>query len=68
MAPKRLKVKDRVVRKTGSACVGTVVDIRTEITNSSVDPKDRGLLVQVQWDNGTLSYFTPEGLESVAER
>ncbi len=68
MAPKRLKVKDRVVRKTGSACIGTVVDIRTEVSNTSVDMKDRGLLVQVQWDNGTLSYFTPEGLESVAEK
>jgi len=44
-------------------CAGTVKAIREETTNSSAEAKERSLMFQVLWDNGTLSYHGPEGLE-----
>lgn len=60
-----LKVNDRVRRVSGEGCYGTVKDIRTEVTSTRSDPKEKGLLITVLWDNGTFSYFSPGSLELV---
>lgn len=65
--PNKLKVNDKVKRITGMKNVGVIKDIRSEVTATSQEAKDKGLLVQVQWDNGTLSYLGPEGLEVVKD-
>jgi hypothetical protein len=67
MVAKSLKVTDRVVRINARGCRGVVKDIRQEVTAASDELKERGLLVCVLWDNGTLSYFSPEALEVVQE-
>lgn len=59
-----IKKDQRVKRKNIPGCSGTVQVVRTETTASTADISSRGLLVQVLWDNGTLSYFTPEALEA----
>lgn len=58
----------RVKRKVGRGSVGTVREIRTEVTASGGDPTDKGLMVVVDWDNGTQSYFTPNSLEVLASK
>jgi len=45
-------------------CAGTVKSLRHETTNTSQENKSRSVMVQVLWDNGTLSYHGPEALES----
>ncbi len=60
-----LEPKARVKRKEGESCLGTVREIRTEVTASTGETDDRGLMVVVDWDNGTSSYFTPNSLEVV---
>ena len=67
MSENELKEKDRVKRKNGGGCYGIVQSVQTEITSSSGDTKDKGKLVSVQWDNGTISYFDPSALELVKE-
>lgn len=59
------KKGDRVKRKDGKGALGIVEDIREEVTKKAGDPDEQGLLVSVQWDNGTFSYFAPESLEAV---
>ncbi len=44
-------------------CTGTVKALREETTLTSRESRERSIMVQVQWDNGTLSYLGPEGLE-----
>lgn len=44
-------------------CVGTVKALREETTLTSRENKEISIMVQVLWDNGTLSYLGPEGLE-----
>ena len=46
-----------------SGCCGAVKSLRHETTNSSAESKSRSVMVQVLWDNGTLSYHGPEALE-----
>jgi hypothetical protein len=66
MSKKTLKVNDRVKRIKQGGCYGTVKDVREEITAKVTDKdKEGALLVNVSWDNGTLSYMTPEALELV---
>lgn len=60
-----LSVSDRVRRKDRFGSRGTIQEIRAESTISSASEQNRGLLVSVLWDNGTLSYFSPESLERV---
>jgi hypothetical protein len=66
MTIKRLSLKenDRVKRKFAPGGHGTVKTIRQETTASAVEQKDIALLVTVLWDNGTLSSFSPEGLDA----
>jgi hypothetical protein len=56
---------DRVKRKNQNGCYGTVVEVRTEVTKTNAQLDERSLLVSVQWDNGTYSYFTPAALQTV---
>ncbi|MDC0358876.1 hypothetical protein OAO01_08675 [Oligoflexia bacterium] len=65
MASGKVKIDDRVKRKKGEGCLGTVKDVRAEVVASGGDSKDKALLVSVKWDNGTFSYFVPEALEVV---
>ena len=46
-------------------CIGTVKTLREETTLTSKESRERSLMVHVLWDNGTLSYLGPEGLELV---
>lgn len=69
MSAKKLKVNDRVKRANAPGCLGTVKDIRQEITQTgaSQENKEKALMINVLWDNGTLSCFAPESLEVVKE-
>lgn len=60
---KRFQEKDRVRRKSNGGGVGTVQELREEVTGTSGEASEKGLMVKVLWDNGTLSYFSPEALE-----
>ena len=64
MTTRKFKENDRVRRIGSSACAGTVKGLRTELTATTVEAREKGLLVGVLWDNGTMSYFSPESLES----
>lgn len=44
-------------------CAGTVKALREETTNTNNEAKERSLMVEVLWDNGTLSFHGPAGLE-----
>lgn len=63
--PTKLKPNTRVKRKSVPGCLGTVQDIREEVTPTR-DIKHKALIVRVLWDNGTLSQFDPDGLEVVS--
>ena len=65
---KKFKVNDRVRRVSGQGCLGNVKDVRSEITSAGrADEGNKNLMINVQWDNGTLSYFSPSTLELVKE-
>lgn len=57
------KVNDRVKRIGRSAPLGTVKAIREEVIGSSGEAGRKEVLVKIQWDNGSLSYFAPESVE-----
>jgi len=61
------KVDDRVRSINLPRCLGVVKEVHEEIIGTSGDTKDKALLIKVLWDNGTLSYFSPEALEVVKE-
>jgi hypothetical protein len=61
----KFKVNDRVKRLNSTSCYGTVKDTRYEVTATTGDAGQKGLLITVLWDNGTFSYFGPDGLEAV---
>ncbi len=44
-------------------CCGVVKSLRHETTGNAGESKNRSVMVQVMWDNGTLSYHGPEALE-----
>jgi len=58
----KIKVEDRVKRQDRAGCLGTVVALREEVVGSSGQASHKEVLVKVQWDNGTVSYFSPESL------
>jgi hypothetical protein len=59
----KLKVNDRVKRLSGEGCIGVVKEIRAETTSIGDSKKEKPVLISVLWDNGTISYFSPEGLQ-----
>ena len=60
------KVGEKVARVHGPGSHGIVKEIREE-TMSQGDSRDkeRPYVVGVHWDNGTVSYFGPQGLKRV---
>lgn len=51
-----------VMRIDGTGVKGVVVSL-TEDTTGKGDSSERGVIVGVQWDNGTMSYLTPDALK-----
>ena len=56
------KENDRVIRKNSKNCVGTVTKLRRELGTSN--KKSDNMLIEIQWDNGTRSYFSPDSIEA----
>lgn len=56
--------EDMVTTYTTRGCMGTVKALREETTLAQKESRERSIMVQVLWDNGTLSYLGPEGLET----
>ena len=63
MATKNISVNNRVRRSDKSGTLGTVKQVRTEVTASSQEAKEKGKMYYVLWDNGTLSCLGGDGLE-----
>ena len=65
----KFKEKDRVRRVAANSSLGTVKEVRFELENSglSEEARQRGAMIGVLWDSGTLSYFSPDALEVVSE-
>lgn len=65
MAAKKFKVDERVRRATQKGCDGTVLEVRMELENGglSEEAREKGAMVRVKWDNGTISFIAPEGIE-----
>jgi hypothetical protein len=55
--------EDHVTTYQTRGCIGTVKTLREETTLAHKESRERSLMVHVLWDNGTLSYLGPEGLE-----
>ncbi len=64
MAQQPFKVGDKVIRVHTTGCQGIVKEVREE-TIQQGDSRDREkpVIIEVLWDNGTLSYFGPAGLQ-----
>ena len=62
---KKIKENDRVKRIQGASTQGLVTLIRTDSGGGAAERGERGVMIGVQWDNGTFSYFTPDALELV---
>ena len=60
---KKFKEKGKVKRVQGSPALGIVTSIRADSGGGASERGERGIMVGVQWDNGTFSYFTPDALE-----
>jgi hypothetical protein len=60
------KVGDRVTRVHVPSSAGTVKEIREEtVAQGDSREKERPLIIGVQWDSGTLSYFGQQGLKKI---
>ncbi len=44
-------------------CLGVIKALCQETTITSKENKARAMMIQVLWDNGTLSYHGPEAIE-----
>ncbi len=62
MEQEKVKVGDRVVLIQKEGIQGSVKGIHFE-TTAKADQRDKSLMIEVIWDNGTLSYVTPEQLK-----
>lgn len=62
---KNINASDRVRRTDKTGPLGTVKQVRTEVTASSQEASEKGKMFYVLWDNGTLSCLGSEGLEVV---
>ena len=63
--PTKLKLNDRVKRVNAAGCLGTVKEIKSDVTASTAEAREKNITINVQWDNGTLSYLSPQSLEVV---
>lgn len=67
MTTKKLQVNDRVKRVSGTGCLGVVREVKTEVTAVKPEEQEKGIMIAVAWDNGTVSYFSPGALQVVKE-
>lgn len=56
----------KVTTTSTRGCLGTIKNLREETTLSMKETKEKTMMVHVLWDNGTLSYLGPEGVEVIA--
>ena len=61
----KIKIGDRVKQSQREGLQGVVKGVHSE-TTAKADQKDKALMIEVLWDNGTLSYLTPEQLQVVS--
>ena len=54
----------RVMKADGTGVRGIVISISDDHHNKG-DASERGIIIGVQWDNGTLSYVTPDALRTI---
>lgn len=64
MEQDKVKVGDRVVLTQKEGLQGSVKGVHFE-TTAKAEQRDKALMIEVMWDNGTLSYVTPEQLKLV---
>ena len=65
---KPFKEEDLVQRISGEGGFGTVKFVREEIQSHSSTTRAAKYLINVLWDNGTLSYLAPEALQKCEQR
>jgi len=65
MTSKKIKLADRVKKINNTGCLGTVKEIRQEVTNSNQEVREKNVMVYVLWDNGTLSSVTTDAVETI---
>lgn len=64
MSQPSFKPGDRVIRVHLPGSQGTVKEVREEtIQQGDSRDRERPVIIGVQWDNGTVSYFGPAGLK-----
>ena len=66
MEQDKVKIGDRVVMVQKEGLQGSVKGVHFE-TTAKMDQRDRAMMVEIMWDNGTLSYVTPEQLKVVEQ-
>ena len=59
-----ISMDSRVVKSDGTGVRGIVVSV-SEDHNNKGESSERGVIIGVQWDNGTLSYVTPDSLRVI---
>ncbi|MBL7662316.1 hypothetical protein JNK13_06140 [bacterium] len=64
----KFNTNDKVVRKGTVGPIGVVTQIRVETQRATLKESEEGpsVTVTVLWNNGTLSHFTPDGLERLS--
>ena len=62
---KKIKEKDKVRRHDQKGPFGVVSALRYDSAGGNSDRHEKGVIIGVQWDNGTFSYLTPDALDVV---
>ena len=67
MGNRGVKVNDRVRRSAQQGCLGVIKEIRNEVMTSKVEEEElqKSAMLNILWDNGTLSYLSPDAVEHV---
>ncbi len=67
MSTSEFKENDVVVKVGTAGIRGVIKEIKYEITGTQ-GSKEKGQMISVEWDNGTISYLAPEALEHFREK
>ncbi|NMC62482.1 MAG: hypothetical protein GYA55_04870 [SAR324 cluster bacterium] len=59
----KFKVGDRVIHLNKEGLKGVVKGVHSE-TTAKADQKEKALMIEIMWDNGTLSYMTMEQIKA----
>lgn len=57
----KFKAQDRVKRANVPGCLGVVKEIKVDVM-ATPESREKGVMIGVLWDNGTLSYLAPHCL------